>query len=93
MLLAGGVMMICNKKHTNSLAREQARKLTLEEKKNLKRGNHVYIEAPCGCLLQVKVNGKPKTWKCSPEEVEIPFKYGLWEYGYIYAITKTYVLN
>ena len=63
--------------------------LSLEDKKQLKNGDHVYL--PCtnhsnkhfGAFLEVKINGKPKTWKRKPERVQIPYKYGLWEHGYI----------
>jgi len=73
--------MNCTKKHTNKISTE-GKELTLEEKKNL-NGGHVYIRANCGCFLRVKINGKAKTWKKQPEKVQIPFKYGLYEYGYI----------
>jgi hypothetical protein len=33
------------------------------------------------CILNVKVNGKPKTWKTRPDNVEVPIKYGLYEYN------------
>lgn len=64
--------------------------LTLDEKKNLKYGDHVYIEGykyekhiASRTWLSVKINGKPKIWKRSPEKVQVPYKYGLYEYGYI----------
>jgi len=62
--------------------------LTLEEKKNLTY-SHVFIlcqnygNKHFGKFLEVKVNGQPKTWKRQPERVQIPYKYGLYEYGYI----------
>ena len=32
-----------------------------------------------------KVNGKVRTWKRDPHRVEVPIKYGLYEYGTFYA--------
>ena len=73
--------MLCTRNHTNSINPAEAKKLSLDEMKNV--SGHVYIQGQCGCYCRVKVNGKPKTWKRSPERVQIPYKYGLYEYGYI----------
>ena len=73
--------MACTKKHSNSLDGSY-RVLTLEEKKKLNWG-HVYIKADCGHFLIVKVNGAAKTWKRNPKKVMIPYKYGMYEFGYI----------
>jgi len=72
---------MCTRKHSNSINPSEARKLSLDEMKNV--SGEVYIQGQCGCYCRVKVNGKPKTWKRSPERVQIPYKYGLYEYGYI----------
>jgi hypothetical protein len=62
--------------------------LTLAEKKAMPY-SHVFIlcQNPhnnhFGKFLEVKVNGISKTWKRSPNKVRIPYKYGLYEYGYI----------
>ena len=34
-------------------------------------------------FVEVRVNGKSKTWKRQPGRVQLPYKYGLYEYGYI----------
>jgi hypothetical protein len=73
--------MKCNKKHSNSLS-GNGRILSLDELKN-NNHSHVYIQAKCGCFLRVSINGKAQTWKTRPSEVKIPYKYGLYEYGYI----------
>lgn len=60
--------------------------LSLEEAKNLKYGNTVYFRKENdsrGALKKVKVNGQVKTWKRNTERVQIPWKYGLYDYGYI----------
>ena len=31
-------------------------------------------------VIHCKVNGKPKTWKTRPDDVNVPVKYGLYEY-------------
>ena len=74
---------MCDRKHSQSIKIEDARKLTLTEMQSPNIPSHVYIQGQCGCYCIVKVNGKPKTWKRSPERVQIPYKYGLYEYGYI----------
>jgi hypothetical protein len=36
-----------------------------------------------GRYPRVRVNGAPKLWKTRPESVRVPYKYGLYEYGYL----------
>ena len=36
-----------------------------------------------GRFPRVRVNGSPKLWKTRPGSVRVPFKYGLYEYGYL----------
>jgi hypothetical protein len=36
-----------------------------------------------GLPLRARVNGKPKTWKTRPNDCTVPWKHGLYEYGYI----------
>lgn len=60
--------------------------LTLIEAKNLRYGQHIYSTTQKyknGLAKTVKINGAPKTWKRQPERVQIPAKYGLYEYFYI----------
>jgi hypothetical protein len=73
--------MVCNKKHSNVLIGD-GRILTLNELKNLTH-SEVYIQGKCGHFLKVRINGQVKTWKRNPDKVQIPYKYGLYEYGYI----------
>jgi hypothetical protein len=72
---------MCDKKHSNALIGNY-RTLTLEEKKNI-QFSEVFIQADCGCFLRVKINGQVKTWKRNINKVQIPYKYGMYEYGYI----------
>ena len=55
--------------------------LTIDEAKRLRSGSHVWFYTAQGDAKRAKVNGKPKTWKRSPERVEVPLKYGLYEYA------------
>ena len=70
--------------------------LTLEEKKAMPY-SHVFILCwnPCNPhynkFLEVKVNGASKTWKRSPDKVRIPYKYGLYEFGYITELDEVRV--
>jgi hypothetical protein len=60
--------------------------MQLEEVKNLKPGTIVYDKTnknADGTPARWKVNGKVKTWKRSPERVQVPVKHGLYDYGYI----------
>lgn len=60
--------------------------LTLEQAKNLQPGQELWANFSFnkrGIPRKVKVNGKVRTWKRNPERVQIPYKYGLYEYGYI----------
>lgn len=82
--------MTCTRKHSNSISFEEARVVTLDE---LKSGafSHVYLVGNCGHLMKVKINGKAITWKRNPERVKVPYKYGMYEFGYIRETDKAYV--
>jgi hypothetical protein len=82
--------MACAKKHSNSIPYGKAKEISLIGKKRLGSGDVVYLPANCGHLVKVRINGKPKTWVRSPDKVEVPFKYGLYEHGYIRASDKAY---
>ena len=60
--------------------------ITLEQAKSLTTGTIVYaIEQTNadGTPMRLKVNGKVKTWKRDTSRVQVPYKRGLYEYGYI----------
>lgn len=57
------------------------RYMTATEAKNLRYGDHVSILDMHGNIATVKINGAPKTWKTRPYDVDVPWKYGLYEYG------------
>lgn len=56
--------------------------MKVEELKQLKSGDRVLVFRYNKPYV-LKINGKPKTWKTRPDNVQIPYKYGLYEYGYI----------
>lgn len=60
--------------------------ITLEEAKQLDCGTTIYsvlYHNADGTAQRFKVNGRPKTWKTRPDEVWVPLKRGLHEYGYL----------
>jgi hypothetical protein len=60
--------------------------LTLEEAKALTYRQEVYCRLENdsrGSLKKVRVNGIPRVWKTRPNEVSVPYKYGLNGYGAI----------
>jgi hypothetical protein len=70
--------------------------LTLEEKKAMPY-SHVFIlcqnprNPHYNKFLEVKVNGASKIWKRSPDKVRIPYKYGMYEFGYITELDEVRV--
>lgn len=53
---------------------------------------HITVRDRNGYARQVKVNGKVRTWKRDANRVEVPFKYGLYEYGVLQARDITDIL-
>ena len=45
------------------------------------RNLHIWFLTINGDARQAKVNGRVRTWKRDPDRVEIPIKYGMYEYG------------
>lgn len=53
---------------------------------NLRNGEYVYIIGyyyANGEAAHVRINGQVKTWKREPNRIKIPFKYGIYDHGYI----------
>ena len=60
--------------------------ITLEQAKALRYGQTVLFDCNRnrkGESQRWKVNGQPKTWKRSPERVQVPVKHGLYTFDYI----------
>lgn len=56
------------------------RPMTIDEAKQLQPGARVPILATDGTARLVTINGAPKTWKRDASRVEVPVKYGMYEY-------------
>lgn len=56
------------------------RLMTAAEVRQLGYGDHIWFLDLLGDARRAKVNGKVRTWKRSPEHLEIPLKYGMYEY-------------
>ena len=56
------------------------RSITLDEAKALSYGDHIKVLDRHGAVADAKVNGAVKRWKREPDRIEIPCKYGLYEY-------------
>jgi len=61
------------------------RHMMLEEAKLLHYGDSIWVLARDGSARRVKVNGAVRRWKREPDRIEVPFKYGMYEYGTLYA--------
>lgn len=47
--------------------------------------SHIWILANGGDARRVKVNGAVRRWKRDPNRIEVPVKYGMYEYGTLQA--------
>jgi hypothetical protein len=68
------------KKYSGREGSAEFRPMLLEEAKMLHYGQHIWMLARDGSAVRVKVNGTPKRWKREPDRIEVPVKYGLYEY-------------
>ena len=66
------------------------RPFTLEQARQLKSGLRVWFKSNDGGARMAKVNGKPRTWKRDPARIEVPLKYGLYEY---FTLTATEIAD
>lgn len=60
--------------------------ISLAQAKKLRPGRIMYAIGQYnadGTAMRAKVNGKVQTWKTRPDEVKIPYKRGMYEYGYV----------
>jgi len=60
---------------------KDVRVMTVNEAMTL--SNHATVINGKNQWATVKVNGAIKTWKRRPLDCRIPYKYGMYEYGYI----------
>jgi hypothetical protein len=60
--------------------------MTLEQAKQLVCGDIVHHKTAKNAddtPQRFRVNGKPKIWKTRPNEVQVPVKRGMYEFGYL----------
>lgn len=58
--------------------------LKLQRAKELKHGEVVYIRSFFDERIQKwRVNGNVKRWKRQPDRIQIPIKFGIYNFGYI----------
>ncbi len=57
--------------------------LTQDQIINAREFIHTTIKNKRGDFARVRRNGKTKLWKTRPNEFKIPYKFGLYDYGYI----------
>lgn len=69
------------KKYSGREGSAEFRPMLLEEAFTLNYGDTIWALGRDGSAIRVKVNGKPKTWKRTPGKIEVPYKYGMYEYG------------
>ena len=55
--------------------------ITLDQAKSLGYGSHVKYINYQGRTINLKINGKVRTWKKDANRIEIPVKFGLYGYG------------
>ena len=64
------------------------RAMTIAEAKALHAGQRVAFLANDNTARELTVNGKPQTWKRTPDRVEVPIKYGMYEYGRLSSLSN-----
>jgi len=57
------------------------RTMALEEAKLLRGGETIWFIDTAGGARRLKVNGAVRRWKRSPDKIEVPVKYGMYEFG------------
>jgi hypothetical protein len=59
---------------------KQYRRISRQEAKNLTCGQEINMIDRQGKVANARINGKVRLWKRDKERIEIPCKYGLYEY-------------
>ena len=57
------------------------RSISLDEARQLRRGDEMWLESRDGTMRTVRVSGRVRTWVRDPNRLEIPWRYGLQEHG------------
>lgn len=73
------------KKYGGREGSAEFRPMLLEEGKMLGYNDTVWVLANDGSARRVTVKGKVRRWKRDPDRIEVPYKYGMYEYGTLYS--------
>ena len=65
----------------------QYRYMTKAECLALGYGDHIYFVGRDGTARTARVNGQVRTWKRDANRIELPIKYGMYEYATFYFFT------
>ena len=78
-------LSLASDRHVNPEKREY-RFITKEETLKLGSKGWTHLDVLChdGKVRNVKVNGRVRTWKSNPDRIEVPYKYGMYDYGTLY---------
>src|SRR5690242_15035887 len=52
-----------------------------EMRQHCEKSSHIWFVSTDGTARQAKVNGAVRIWKRDPNRIEVPIKYGMYEYG------------
>lgn len=70
------------KKYAGREGSGEFRPMTVDEVRGLRYGQHVWaLCIPLQDARRVKINGAVRTWKRDPNRLEVPVKYGMYEYA------------
>ena len=73
--------MYCGREGSDSF-----RPMTREEVEGLVSGQHVWFRSIVGNdARRIKINGRVRTWAKDRERIEVPVKYGMYDYATFYA--------
>jgi hypothetical protein len=67
--------------------------MTFVEVSNLRPGDWVWFVALDHTARRIKINGQVKTWKTRPGNIQVPVKYGMYEYAYIEMVNGEYTFS
>ena len=77
----GRIMLATGGDRRKVPAKHPFRRMTKAEVLALSAGQRVRFLSTDGSCRELTINGRVRTWKRDPERVEVPVKYGLYEYG------------
>ena len=69
------------RKYNGREGQGEFRPMTDSEARALGYGDHIWFLSLSGDARRIKINGAVRTWKRTPERLEIPVKYGMYEYA------------